>query len=954
MDFQIWAEKYRPSKLSDIINQKHAVERIKAFVKDKNIPHMLFAGPAGTGKTTTALAIAKELYGNTWRQNVLEMNASDERGIDVIRGKVKDFARMKPLGEIPWKIIILDEADALTQEAQQALRRTMENYTNVTRFILLCVSPDTKILLQDEVETPIANLKINTHKIILGLNIDSFEISEDNVVNFIEADPKIIDKQCLILKTSTGRKLKLTEEHPILTKGGWKPAKMLTKDDYIAVFPNLEGTQYSNKSEVILDVKELTEFITLYEMEKQKKQPLGKAKSFDELITTDKEKIRDVILGLYKVILAKIGLTKREMKIWEIIKNSPMVSRLEIQNKIELSRIRVVQLLKELEKKGFVERTICPKNKKLHFFTVTNKNPMILRNLMDIRKEVIKRFCLDISYSTIKNLIRGECVCSTLKYVLDELKSKNLLPLYSNSEKIGILARLIGFLFGDGHLTKSLHRLIFTSNENTLTEVKNDISKLGYKPSKTRIQRIKGEISGRKFVGRTASFYVQSTSLWLFLRCLGVPVGDKVLISYEVPKWVRKGNKYIKREFLRGFLDAEANTPVCKKRNFGAISVSQNKLKELVKNSETFLNQIAELLREFHVETYHMSSKPSGTIRKHGMETYTTTIALKASDKNMFNFFRQIGFFYEKNKRLISRYANEYLRYKLHAIEKRKKLGMSIATIAEYSDGTIAELSKKYETTADFVKNQVIGKDVGILRDFPTFAEWKNEYVILNSELVWNRIEDIKEIELDQVIDITCQNNHNFVANGIISHNCNYSSKIIDPIQSRCAVFRFKSLTDTDIKKYIERIANGEKLKIDSRAVDALVYLSEGDLRKIANLLQASAAMREKITEDVVYDVASRAKPTDVKEMLELVLKGKFVEARKKLQEMLLRQGLSGSDIISEIHRQIYSLDGVPEQAKVQMIEKCGEYEFRLSEGGNEVIQLESLLASFLPYSKVK
>ncbi|MBI2547075.1 MAG: replication factor C small subunit [Candidatus Aenigmarchaeota archaeon] len=318
MEFQIWAEKYRPNNLSEVINQKHVVERVKAFVKDKNIPHMLFTGPAGTGKTTTALAIAKEVYGNTWRQNVLELNASDERGIDVIRGKVKDFARMKSLGEVSWKIIILDEADALTQEAQQALRRTMENYTNATRFILLC----------------------------------------------------------------------------------------------------------------------------------------------------------------------------------------------------------------------------------------------------------------------------------------------------------------------------------------------------------------------------------------------------------------------------------------------------------------------------------------------------------------------------------------------------------------------------------------------------------------------------------------------------------NYSSKIIEPIQSRCAVFRFGILSDDDIKKYVKRIVDGEELKIDEKAIGALVHLSEGDLRKVANLMQASAAMKEKITEDVVYDIASRAKPTDVKDMLELALGGKFTDARKKLQELLLRQGLSGSDIISEVHRQIYSLDGISEERKVQLIEKCGDYEFRISEGGNELIQIESLLASFMTLSK--
>jgi replication factor C small subunit len=180
---------------------------------------------------------------------------------------------------------------------------------------------------------------------------------------------------------------------------------------------------------------------------------------------------------------------------------------------------------------------------------------------------------------------------------------------------------------------------------------------------------------------------------------------------------------------------------------------------------------------------------------------------------------------------------------------------------------------------------------------------------------------------------------------------CNYSSKIIEPIQSRCAVFRFKTLAEADIKKFIERIVEGEKIKIADDAVNAIIYLSEGDLRKVANLLQASAALKEKITEDIVYDVASKAKPEDVKEMIELALKGKFMDARKKLQELILRQGLAGTDVIAEIHRQIYSLD-VPEETKVQLIEKCGETEFRLSEGGSDLIQLESLLANFLLFSK--
>ncbi|RLG18301.1 replication factor C small subunit [Nanoarchaeota archaeon] len=134
---EVWTEKYRPKKLSEVIGQKHVTSVLKKFVKEGTIPHLLFSGPAGVGKTTCALALAHELFGKNWKQNFLELNASDDRGIDTIRSKVKDFARTRPIGA-GFKIILLDEADALTRDAQQALRRTMENYSETCRFILDC------------------------------------------------------------------------------------------------------------------------------------------------------------------------------------------------------------------------------------------------------------------------------------------------------------------------------------------------------------------------------------------------------------------------------------------------------------------------------------------------------------------------------------------------------------------------------------------------------------------------------------------------------------------------------------------------------------------------------------------------------------------------------------------------------------------------------------------------
>ena len=137
LELILWNEKYRPKTFDEVVGQKEIVSRLKAFVSAKNMPHLLFSGPPGSGKTTLALIIAKKLFGERWRENFLELNASDERGINVIREKVKDFARTKAFAG-PFKIIFLDESDALTREAQQALRRTMEMLTATCRFILSC------------------------------------------------------------------------------------------------------------------------------------------------------------------------------------------------------------------------------------------------------------------------------------------------------------------------------------------------------------------------------------------------------------------------------------------------------------------------------------------------------------------------------------------------------------------------------------------------------------------------------------------------------------------------------------------------------------------------------------------------------------------------------------------------------------------------------------------------
>ncbi|PPQ68500.1 hypothetical protein CVT26_003439 [Gymnopilus dilepis] len=147
---QPWVEKYRPKTIDDVSAQEHTVAVLQKTLTSTNLPHMLFYGPPGTGKTSTILALARQLFGpDNFRNRVLELNASDERGIAIVRDKIKNFARQTPRAQTvasdgktypcpPYKIIILDEADSMTQDAQGALRRIMETYARITRFCLVC------------------------------------------------------------------------------------------------------------------------------------------------------------------------------------------------------------------------------------------------------------------------------------------------------------------------------------------------------------------------------------------------------------------------------------------------------------------------------------------------------------------------------------------------------------------------------------------------------------------------------------------------------------------------------------------------------------------------------------------------------------------------------------------------------------------------------------------------
>lgn len=181
--------------------------------------------------------------------------------------------------------------------------------------------------------------------------------------------------------------------------------------------------------------------------------------------------------------------------------------------------------------------------------------------------------------------------------------------------------------------------------------------------------------------------------------------------------------------------------------------------------------------------------------------------------------------------------------------------------------------------------------------------------------------------------------------------SCNYSSKIIDPIQSRCAIFRFAPIKGQDIVKRLQYIAKEENFEYDESALEIIVYFAEGDMRKAINILQASASMGEKITEDKVNDVVSKARPQDINDMITKALTGDFMGARDLLRETMVSQGTSGEDMVNQIYQDVVkrAMGGkMDSEIYIDLIEAIAQTDFRIREGANPRIQLEALLTKFL------
>ncbi|MDI6737521.1 MAG: LAGLIDADG family homing endonuclease [Nanoarchaeota archaeon] len=877
------------------------------------------------------------------------LHNSDDRGIDVVRNTIKDFAKTRAIGEHPFKIIYLDECDSLTKEAQQALRRTMEMFVSGTRFILSCVTPETNILLPNEIEISISEFIKNYEKAkeinIYNLSNKKDAAKKDLVLATVQLPPSSIGKKVLEINTMTGRKICVTDDHMLLTDNGWKKAGDLREADFILVYPCLEGTGYEDNIANIIDLAQFVEFISELE-NKAGKRSIEDANCFRELRNEEKKKVLGKIHFLKGIIESNKGLTEREYIIYNIVKDNPHISRKGIQEAVGLTRIRTAQLLRHIENKGHIKRII---DKKMHYFNIIEAVPYKIRNYMDIRKIVQDEFNISMSYTAVKKA-KNECLMrGKVDRILGELKRKGILDItYADFDKMGALSRLCGFMLGDGHLVQNGIRLYFSGNKQALERVKRDLEALGYN-NHSKIHSIphKNIIGGRAVDGISTDFYIDSMALSSLLQFLGVPKGDKTITAFHVPLFVRCGIKFVKREFLRALFGCDGDKPKWRRMNSEAIYLRQNKAAHLKQAMEGYYKEISELLSIFEIKSSMVITDRKEVRTKDSVPVLTFGLMIQPNNTNIFKFYSRIGYAYEEYKDRLSRCSAEYLRHKLYLISQQKQKSELILSEINCSRADVNGLIKKYAVSRDFIAGQIKGKEVHLPRkEFLEFKDWLKKYQF-NDVLLKNEIKSIKETKSDIVMDITCHNDHNFITNGFVSHNCNYSSKIIDAIQSRCAVFRFKPLEKAHITEVIESIAKEEKLQLNDGAKKALVEMADGDVRKLVNIMQSCAALGTCISESGVYNIASLAEPKEILEVLKRAYAGDFANARSGLLDVQLKYGLSGIDLIKQIQKEVWNLDA-KDPEKLRMIEKCAEIEFRMVEGSDEFVQLEALLASFI------
>ncbi|CCQ33862.1 replication factor C small subunit [Halorhabdus tiamatea] len=742
---EVWIEKYRPQTLEDIAGHEAIVERLGSYVSRNDLSHMLFAGPAGVGKTTAATAIARELYGEDWEENFLELNASDERGIDVVRDRVKSFARTS-FGGYDYRIIFLDEADAL------------------------CVPPGTEVVTGYPSKPEVKNIEDVAED---GEPIPSvdFETSEVQSDKGHRVDSGIAD--FFELELADGRTIQASLSHPffVVDEGG----KLVEKE-----------LQELEPGDEIADFK-------------------------DDIGVSRCESCGDWTAGRFCSVSCKDERHSREMQ----GEGNPMYGT-------EWSAERREKIVEKLSD-GRLEGEDNP-NYGDDFHGVS---------VWEMDEESIERFC--------DNLSEKRSGTSWDEWVVE-----------ADPETVKAdISRSMSEWWDDLDEDEK-QKLIEKATENCEYPVCDITGDNNPMRDPEVAQKVSEALKGHE------------------------PTGGNIRHSDELGHLVRSDWEY----------------------------------------------EVAKALQDAGVEyEYEPEFELSESVFHPDFLIGDTVVEVKGVAK----LWGQT----EKVKEFLETYGEEY-------------------TFVVVGDG---ELPHHEHYERDEFEPALVTD--GGLESVETVT-----------------IQNIEYSHRGKAYNISMEGTPNFMlANGILTHNtsdaqsalrrtmeqfsnnvrfilsCNYSSQIIDPIQSRCAVFRFSPLADEAVEAQVRQIAGEEAIDVTDDGIEALVYVAGGDMRKAINGLQAASMSGDTVDEEAVFEITSTARPEDIHEMVDFALDGDFTAARSRLDTLLTEEGIAGGDIIDQLHRTVWEFD-LSDAAAVRVLDRVGEADYRITEGASERIQLEALLAS--------
>lgn len=760
----IWTEKYRPKKVSEMVGEFKA-KVLKYLEKPDEIPHFLFYSKTpGTGKTTLAKAIINELD-----CDYIVVNSSDDRKLEVIRDRVKQFAITKSSKTGLRRCVFLDEIDGMwgpAKASQEALRNIMESYAKNVFFILTCVNKGTNIY------TPFGFKRVENIKSELVLT------DKQSLVNKSVIQSK--KNKLLVFKTLHGNKISVTPEHKFFINNEWVEAQYLNEGDRIdimldSVYGNnieLENNKYKIFSDKVLS--NFNNFLI--------KEKIPSEQILNKIIEYRNKNLLPQEIDLYEKLEAK-----KEYTIFDIMK-------LDDNN---LKKHRYNNMIGALRKVGAIQ----VKGNNRHTRYIKKDIKINNFNFYKIVKLINQEFNYKYNTKEIYNLYRHHTRL-TIEDVLIELKK--IIDIESlNYEKISVLGRILGFIYGDGYLDEN--SLQCAGNKDCLELVKKDILLFFSKD----INIIKNGYHD----GNGWTFKVSNKSLALFLKFLGCPIGAKVGQPMYIPK-ICYTNKLLMKNFIQSLFDCESVhiTKLKDKKLISIFRFGQRTTIGLVNGKDKFFNELKYVLRDFfNIESYirYNDVQNNGQFEpKQPCQARVEKQLLITKSKDIINLMKNIGNYYEGYKKRLDLFG--YLLYKN--------------------------------------QNNCFGYK------FLSFNKWKNKFFdngILKDEIINIEEQDGKF----EVYDLSLDEVHSYISNGFISHNCNNINKVTDPIKSRCKVIPFAYPNREEIHQYLTFICEREEMQYTSDGIAKLIDINYPSIRNCVVGLQDLKIENQTVSVETVVPV---------------------------------------------------------------------------------------------------